>query len=337
MEDSFKFVYLQRLQNAMEVQKRAKEDITLCVQYAQKLISDDLPVLFDETHVYDVLKWKKSRHEYHVFYLVQKKKMREITAPNPALKLRQRWILDHILLKLKVSDHAHGFVKNRSIKTNAEPHSTHDYALCMDIEDFFPSIKEDSVKQVFTRAGYSRQAAVALADMCCYQGVLPQGAPTSPALANLVFFQEDEQLALLAKQNHATYSRYADDLTFSSNIPLNNISTTVNQILLKNGFRLNQSKTKEFIPGQPKRITGLIVQNGLIHVPRKFKRELKQEIYYCKKFGVVLHLENRKATKVINYREYLYGKAYYVKMIEPKLGEQFLKELDEIYWPPYLL
>lgn len=74
MEDSFKFVYLQRLQNAMEVQKRTKEEITLCVQYAQKLISDGLPVLFDETHVYDVLKWKKSQHEYHVFYLVQKKK-----------------------------------------------------------------------------------------------------------------------------------------------------------------------------------------------------------------------------------------------------------------------
>ena len=77
----------------------------------------------------------------------------------------------------------------------------------------------------------------------------------------------------------------------------------------------------------------MIVQNGLIRVPRGFKRELKQEIYYCKKFGVVLHLENRRAAKAINYREHLYGKAYYIKMVEPELGRRFLEELDEIRWP----
>lgn len=338
MEKFLKSVYLDRLQNALETQQRTKEEIVTCTQYAQKLMADNLPVLFEENHVYQVLKWKKSnQQQYHTFYLVQKGKEREITAPSRELKRRQRWILDNILTKLKISDYAHGFVKNRSIRTNAELHMTHDYALCMDIEDFFPSIKEDTVKEVFARAGYSRRAANALADMCCYFAALPQGAPTSPYLANLVFIEKDHELALLAKQHDATYSRYADDLTFSSDNPLGNLSDAVNQVLQNNGFRLNDSKTKEFFPGQPKRITGLIVQNGLIRVPRKFKRTLKQEIYYCKRYGVALHLENTRAHKTINYREYLYGKAYYINMIEPELGKHYLKQLDEIHWPSYYL
>ena len=338
MENNLESTYLQRLQDAMKAQNRPEEEIALCVRYARKLMSDDLPVLFDRVHVYQVLQWERDNQQnYHVFYLMQKGKIREITAPSRALKQRQRWILDCILTKLDVSDHAHGFVKDRSIKTNAELHATHDYALCLDIEDFFPSIKQEKAMRVFARAGYSRRASAALADLCCYLGTLPQGAPTSPGLANLVFAQTDEQLASLAKQHNATYSRYADDLTFSSNTPLDNLLEAVEQVLQNDGFRLNPSKTKEFLPGQPKRITGLIVQNGLIRVPRKLKRKLKQEIYYCKKFGVVQHLENSEASKSVNYREYLYGKAYYIKMIEPDMGERLLKELDAILWPQYYL
>lgn len=338
MEKNFESTYLQILQDAMEAQNRSKEEIALCVQYARKLMSGGLPVFFDAPHVYKVLKWQEHHpQEYHTFYLMQKGKVREITAPSRKLKLRQRWILDHILLKLKVSNYAHGFVKDRSIKTNAELHAAHDYALCMDIEDFFPTIKEDAVKRVFVRAGYSKRAAAALADICCHLGVLPQGAPTSPCLANLVFAQEDAELALLAKQYHATYSRYADDLIFSADMPLKGLTEAVDQLLQGAGFRINSSKTKDFSPGQPKRITGIIVQNGTIRVPRRFKRELKKEIYYCKKFGVVLHLENSRSNKAVNYREYLYGKAFYVKMIEPELGKRFLDELDEIRWPACFL
>ena len=213
----------------------------------------------------------------------------------------------------------------------------HDYVLCMDIEDFFPSISRSTVVRVFTHTGYSKSAASALADLCCYQETLPQGAPTSPYLANIIFYQIDEQLALLAREYGAIYSRYADDLTFSSNTPLDHLSDTVCTVLRQNEFKVNSQKTKLFLPGQPKRITGLIVQNGSVRIPRYFKRSLKQEIYYCKKFGVIAHLENSRATRRINYREYLYGKAYYIRMIEPELGEKYLQELDQIRWPRYYL
>ena len=78
-------------------------------------------------------------------------------------------------------------------------------------------------------------------------------------------------------------------------------------------------------------VTGLVVSDD-IRVPKSFKRKLKQEIYYCKKFGVAAHLENSKVKKCANYREHLYGKAYYVKMVEPEIGERFLSELDSIEW-----
>ena len=237
MENHFQSAYLERLRDAMEIQQRTRGEIASCIQYAQRLMSAGLPVLFDDVHVYNVLKWRRrSRRDYHIFSLVQKGKVREITAPSRALKCRQRWILYHILQKLEVSRHAHGFVKNRSIKTNAALHMAHDYALCMDIEDFFPSIQEEAVRQVFVRAGYSRRAAAALADICCCRGALPQGAPTSPGLANLVFSREDEALALLAEEKGATYSRYADDLTFSSNAPLGGLSAAARRLLQKAGF-----------------------------------------------------------------------------------------------------
>ena len=338
MEKIFDINYIHRLQSAMEAQGQPKEEISLCIDYAQVLLSRNLPVLFDAVHVKKTLRLGTIRQqEYHSFYLHQKGKVREITAPSLALKSMQRWVLNNILAKLDVSAYAHGFIKNRSIKTNATLHMHHDYVLCMDIEDFFPSISRNTVVRVFTHTGYSKSAASALADLCCYQETLPQGAHTSPYLANIIFYQIDEQLALLAREYGAIYSRYADDLTFSSNTPLDHLSDTVCTVLRQNEFRVNSQKTKLFLPGQPKRITGLIVQNGSVRIPRYFKRSLKQEIYYCKKFGVIAHLENSRATRRINYREYLYGKAYYIRMIEPELGEKYLQELDQIRWPRYYL
>lgn len=338
MEKHFIIAYIHKLRTAMEAQGRPEEEILLCVHYAQALLSRNLPVLFDKTHIKKVLLLGKiQQQKYHSFNLYQKGKIREITAPSLALKNRQIWILDNILTKLDVSAYAHGFVKNRSIKTNATLHMHHDYVLCMDIEDFFPSISRNSVVQVFIHAGYSKSVSGVLADLCCYQEVLPQGAPTSPYLANIIFCPIDEQLALLAKKYGAIYSRYADDLTFSANTSLSDLSNDVCTVLRQNGFRVNGKKTKLFLPDQPKRITGLIVQNSSVRIPRYFKRALKQEIYYCKKFGVTVHLENRRAVKRVNYREYLYGKAYYIRMIEPEQGEKYLKELDQIQWPIYYL
>ncbi len=331
------FGYIARLRANLEDRRYNRREIDRCVQYARRLHGADLPILFDRSHIDRVFRLNQIKpNEYHVFYIPQKNKIREITAPSRSLKIRQRWILKHILSKLRVSPYAHGFEEDRSILTNALVHVNHDYALCLDIEDFFPSIPRGLVIRVFRDAGYSNSAARGLSELCCYCGVLPQGAPTSPRLANLIFKEIDERLAALSAEYGAVYSRYADDLTFSADNAVYPMLREISSLLRQKGFQLNQDKIRFFGPGQPKRITGLIVQNNSVRVPKQYKRTLKQEIYYCQKYGVLAHLENTKAEKMINFREYLYGKAYYVHMIEPERGECFLRELDKIQWPAYL-
>lgn len=329
-------LYLQQLEAAMLKQGASESDIRLCRDYAARLLERGLPVLFDKAQIGQALQLHKiGPQKYHVFSISSGTKIRRITAPSRPLKLRQKWVLTEILLHLKISPHAHGFEAGRSIRTNALPHAEHSYALCVDIQDYFPSISQDSVFKVFREAGYSRSAAEALADVCCFDRVLPQGAPTSPRLSNLVFRDLDEGLAALAADKNAVYTRYADDLTFSADCDLGDLKDDVASLLQRHGFSLHPEKCHLYGPGRPKVITGLIVQNGTVRVPKAFKRTLRQEIYYCKKFGVQIHLENTNSSRAVNYREHLYGKAYYLHMIEPELGERCLRELDQIPWPSY--
>jgi len=310
--------------------------IEKCCKYARDLLDKKLPVIFDKHHVENILRLQKiNLCGYHSFSIANSKKVRIITAPGRELKLRQRWILDEILNKVEITPYAHGFESGRSIKTNAVMHAKNAYVICMDIKEFFSSIPESKVREIFSEIGYSTSAAATLAKVCCFSECLPQGAPSSPRLANIAFNDIDLKLALIAKSKNAVYSRYADDLTFSSNENINSIFSDVEETLRDSVFRINMEKCRSFMPTQPKIITGLIVQSGRVRVPKRFKRLLKQEIYYCKKFGALTHLENRNAYRMINYREYLYGKAYYIKMIEPEVGEYFLEDLDTIEWPVF--
>ena len=326
--------YILRLYDAMIRKSYPQYEIDKCCTYASNLLSRNLPVLFDAYHVETVLELKHIRiNRYHVFHLNQVGKIRQITAPSIALKQRQQWILREILNKVPISTHAHGFHTGRSIRTNALIHANNAYVLCLDIQNFFPSIPSSAVFQVYRSLGYSNSAAAKLTDLCCYNGRLPQGAPTSPSLSNIILKPIDEALAIIAKQANAQYSRYADDLTFSANEDISHLLSEIKRLLLEYGFQINTKKIHWFKPGQPKRITGLTVQNGSVRVPKQFKRALRQEIYYCKKYGVFTHLDNVHSEHRIHYREHLYGKAYFVHMIEPEIGAAFLNALDEIQWP----
>ena len=326
--------YIQRLRSAMSERGFTEEHISACCAYSSALLSHDLPVLFDARHVDKVLHLHEINPEaYHTFTIPQVGKLRTITAPGRPLKQRQRWILQEILSKVDSSEYAHGFEPERSIKTNALLHANSQYVLCMDIKDFFPSILYDSIVNVFRSIGYSPSASLSLADLCSYHKVLPQGAPTSPKLANIIFKPLDEKLAAIAKEENAIYSRYADDLTFSGDHDLKCIIDRVSQLLEGFGFRLNEEKIHSYGPNFPKRITGLVVQNGTVRVPKHFKRTLRQEIHYCLKYGVLTHLENTKSVRFINYREHLYGKAYFINMVEPQEGKLYLSQLDQIEWP----
>jgi len=258
--------------------------------------------------------------------------LRFILAPSRPLKARQRWILKNILHNRQISSYAHGFCPGRSIVTNATLHIKYKYTICADIKDFFPTIKVEQVETVFQDLGYSSSASKKLASLCCHNGILPQGAPTSPCLSNIIFKKLDARIAEWADLCHATYTRYADDITISANEDISHLISILHQELLSDGYSLNISKIRYFDPNQPKRITGLIVQDA-VHVPKHFKRKLRQEIYYCKRFGVSTHLNNIRAEKRVHFKEHMYGRAYYIKMVEPVAGTRFLKELSEIDWP----
>lgn len=328
-----KQAYLDRLQKEME-QKYNQEYVAVCVKYADGLLEQGLPVIFDENHLKNILKLHRVKMEYYQEFCIAGKsgKERTICAPSKSLKVRQRWILDNILYKIPISDCCEGFAKGHSIVTNAQRHIGYEQSLNIDIKDFFPSISQDRVKQVFIEMGYSREASEYLARLCCYKGKLPQGAPTSPYLANIVCRDMDEQLIQYSEEKDIIYTRYADDMSFSGNCEMIELYEEIQKIVADSGFEVNYSKTRVYKGKKRKIITGIIVKEESLAVPRDYKRKLKQEIYYCQKFGVATHLENTKAIKRVNFREYLYGKAYYIKMIEPKTGRYFLEELDKICW-----
>nr|WP_315024189.1 reverse transcriptase family protein [uncultured Aminipila sp.] len=324
--------YINKLQDEMKKQDLPPEEIEAVASYAKKLIEKELPVIFDTAHLRQILELRGVKlNSYKTFFIKGNKKKRKIDSPSRKLKERQRWILKNILEKIALSDNCCGFVRCKSILDNAKPHVGKEFILNMDIKDFFPSINQNAIEDIFSNLGYVTPVARLLSEICCFNEVLPQGAPTSPYLSNIICIKMDYELNAFSKRINATYTRYADDITFSSSNDLNFAIVEIREILVKYGFECNDLKTHMMKGVTRKIVTGLLV-NEEIKILKQYKRKLKQEIYYCKKFGVTAHLENVKADKFINYREHLYGKAYYIKMVEPIIGEKFLKELDEIYW-----
>lgn len=198
---------------------------------------------------------------YRHFPLTKKSgAIRIISAPRTHLKVIQWWILDSILSAVPISDHAYGFVKGRSFIDNAEAHLGARHLLNVDVSDFFPSISAPLVAQVFQSLGYEGEVVRGLVKLTTLDNGLPQGAPTSPSLANAVFAPLDEQIVRICSGNGVKYTRYADDLTFSSQhrIPTTFIDE-LRDILSSIGLALNDKKTRFMGPNQKKEVTGLIL------------------------------------------------------------------------------
>jgi RNA-directed DNA polymerase len=141
--------------------------------------------------------------------------VRKILAPNLKLKAVQRRLLHQLFRKLKAFPLATGFERNHSIVTNAACHVGKAVIVKMDVKDFFPTTSTERVQQYFRKIGWNREATELLTKLCTHQGGLPQGAPTSPRLSNLVNYRLDVRLSKAAAALGASYTRYADDLTFS--------------------------------------------------------------------------------------------------------------------------
>lgn len=264
---------------------------------------------------------------------------RRIAAPRGPLRKAQRKILDEILAKVPQHPAAHGFIAGRSTVTNARPHQGAQLVVKTDLKDFFPTVHFRRVVGLFTMLGYGEPVARALAALTTYRpqlddgrvvwpGVLPQGAPTSPALANLACRRLDVRLTQLAARFGATYTRYADDLTFSfpvaPTIAVGRFLWWVDGICQQEGFLEHPGKRKLLRAKTQQRVTGLVV-NQEVHVPRGDRRRFRAILHNCKKQGLPAQARGRD-----DFAAYLAGYAAYVTMVQPELGKAWATEVAQL-------
>jgi len=299
------------------------------------------------------------RHYQFQFNRKRSGGLRLIESPKLRLKELQRQILAWLLDKVPVHPAAHGFVRGRSVQTFAEPHARQNVVLRIDLKDFFPSIRSARVQALFRTMGYPETVADLFGGICTssvprfawsvlhaeraaaelkeLQAIyerrhLPQGAPTSPSLANLCAYRMDCRLWGLAEAAGARYSRYADDLAFSGGEEFarcaERFAVHVAAIALDEGFAVNHRKTRVMRQGDRQRLAGLVV-NQTVNVDRRYLDELKAILHNCARLGP--ESQNRESHPA--FREHLLGRIAYVGMVRPEKGARLRRMFDEIRWP----
>lgn len=188
----------------------------------------------------------------------------------------------------------------------------------MDIHDFFGSIRSPRVRQTFKKIGYPENVSKVLGALCCLHRHLPQGAPTSPALSNIVGYEMDRKLAALAAEYGLTYTRYADDLTFSGDVfPKEQIIPQVKRIIRDEKFEPNHKKTHFMNQSSRKIITGVSVASGVkLTIPKSKKREIRKNVYFILTKGLAEH-QRRIGSHDPAYLKRLIGMLCYWRAIEP--------------------
>ena len=243
---------------------------------------------------------------------------RMISAPDKDLQAIQSTIYSRILSSVTiVHPAAVGFRCGRSVVDNAAPHLGKRYVLKMDIHDFFGSIRSPRVRQTFKKIGYPENVSKVLGALCCLHRHLPQGAPTSPALSNIVGYEMDRKLAALAAEYGLTYTRYADDLTFSGDVfPKEQIIPQVKRIIRDEKFEPNHKKTHFMNQSSRKIITGVSVASGVkLTIPKSKKREIRKNVYFILTKGLAEH-QRRIGSHDPAYLKRLIGMLCYWRAIE---------------------
>lgn len=230
---------------------------------------------------------KDSAERYKTFYVEKKDgNRREINAPCLSLKLVQRWVLENILYKIKTSQYSYGFAKGiqkgSPLVHCAEKHKNNLYILKLDLKNFYPSIRREKVYYVFYNIGYNSDVSNLLTNICIVNDKLPQGAVTSPYLANLICRKLDLRIAGYCNKRNIAYTRYADDLTFSSDDRelLRKIYGMIKKIVEDEGFYINKEKTVFMTPKNHKVILGVTVNDNLLKAPKEVKRGIRAMLHY---------------------------------------------------------
>lgn len=280
---------------------------------------------------------------------------RTIMAPNFSLKVLQVKLNTVLTAVYKPKPAAHGFVIGRSVVTNAAPHCGRRLVFNVDLENFFPTINFGRVRGMFMAKPYSLPVAVAttFAQICCFENQLPQGAPTSPMVSNMICSRLDTELERLAKKNTCSYTRYADDITFSTYRSkfAEGICSHVDggvspgldlfNIILGNGFAINENKVHLQRWDSHQQVTGVTV-NRKPNVRRSYIRQLRAMLYAWKKFGIGgaarAHFHRNTTDNplmkydAVAFENIVRGRIAYLGMVRNKDGlyQNYIKQLDRL-------
>jgi len=305
-------------------------------KYSRCLAARRLPVIFNAGHLAEKLRVSEAflrrlafnQGQFYRFFEIPKSngQPRQIAAPQGKLISIQKWILGHILKRGKPHHCAKAFIKGLSIVDNAKPHKNRKVVTRLDLKDFFPSITHRQVRKEFEHLGYPYHVALVLANLCTLRGALPQGAPTSPALSNLVCMRLDKRLAGLGKKMHFRYTRYADDLVFSSNnrnfpklIPF------LKEIVQQEGFVVNEGKLAVMRSGSRQQVTGLVI-NKKVGIPRERRRWLRAVAHRLRTRGPeTIEIKSQRHTHSDPIKVFS-GHVAYAGMVDESYGNKIKSE-----------
>lgn len=255
---------------------------------------------------------------YHSVYIPKSDgSKRKLSVPDLILKQVQKSIANNILVQHTVSRYAKAYKIGGSVFRNAMPHVGKKKVLKLDIEGFFDNILYSQVKDiVFNKEKYSEPVRILLTILCYYKESLPQGAPTSPAITNIIMYDFDEKVGAFCREKNIAYTRYCDDMTFSGDFDEKEVISLVKNELGKLGLFLKKRKTAVVPNTKRQRVTGIVV-NEKLSVAREYKKKIRGEMYYIKKFGLDGHLSRINVSDKEQYLLSLKGRIAFVLQAMP--------------------
>lgn len=226
----------------------------------------------------------------------------------------------------------HGFIRNRSPVTNAKAHLSSKYLLNIDLQNFFANISITAIEKAMLTQGFNPEIAKFLAQICTLNNHLIQGFSTSPVLSNMTMIDLDRDLKIYAENQKIKYTRYADDLSFSSNENFPEFAM-IEHLVRKYGFQINQDKVKYQKRGWHQYVTGLtIFDSNYPRIPKKFKKNLRLEIYNLKKNIESFDPKIRELLGgSFTVSRKLKGKIHYLKSVEPLSALKFYNYLESVF------
>ena len=261
------------------------------------------------------------KHYHNVLIPKRDGSKRKLSVPDLILKRVQKSIADNILAQYPVSKYAKAYKVGSNVQRNAQPHIGKKKILKLDIEGFFDHILYSQVKNiVFCEEKFAEPIRVLLTMLCYYKESLPQGAPTSPAITNIIMYDFDETVGAFCGEKKIAYTRYCDDMTFSGDFDEGEVIAFVKGELCKLGLFLKNRKTAVIPASKRQTVTGIVV-NEKLNITKDYKKKIRQEMHYIQKFGLDEHIKRCKIADKQQYVLSLRGRIAFVLQTTPNDSE----------------